>query len=54
MRYVILIVLLGCATFGLSMIIFGLGTPIAPDASAHPAEIQSYLHQGYTAVRELV
>ncbi len=54
MRYVILIVLLGCVTFGVSMIVFGLATPVVLDMSAHPVEIHSYFHQGYTAVRELV
>lgn len=54
MRYVIVVALLGCVGFGLSLIISGLATPVAPDAAAHPAEIQSFFGHGYTAARELV
>ena len=54
MRYVILVLLLGCVGFGVSLIFFGLATPVAPDASGQSAEVHSFFHQGYTAVRGLV
>lgn len=54
MRYVILVVLIGCIGFGVSLILFGLATPVTPVASADIADTQSLFRKGYTAARELL
>lgn len=54
MRYVILVILLGCVGFGVSLIISGLATPVAPGAAAHLADSQSYFSRAYSAAGELV
>ncbi len=54
MRRVILIGLIGCIGYGVSLILFGLATPVAPDPSGELASAHNALQRGYTAVRELV
>jgi hypothetical protein len=54
MRYIVLVVLLVCVGFGVSLIVSGLATPVTPDATAHTADTQSFFFRGYSAAREFV
>lgn len=54
MRYIVLFVLLGVVTFGVGLVVFGLATPIAPEASAGLGETPNLLQHGWTAARTFV
>jgi hypothetical protein len=54
MRYIVLFVLLGTVSFGVSLVVLGLATPVAPEAAAQLGETPSLVQHGWTAVREFV
>jgi len=54
MRYVILVLLLGALGFGVSLVVFGVTTPVAPEASAQLGDTPSLLRHGWSAARDFL